>query len=55
MPAFSLKGSAKGLITSGLKFSAAAMFSPTVRPLAVTWSVCSRWAISFITTGSPPA
>ena len=38
MPALSLNGASNGLITSVLKFSASAMFSPTVLPLAVTAS-----------------
>ena len=55
MPALALNGASNGLMTSVLKFSAPSMLAPTVLPLAVTASRWSRCAISFITTGRPPA
>jgi hypothetical protein len=55
IPASALNGCSTVLMTRRSKFSASAMFSPIVLPLAVTASRWSSERISLITAGSPPA
>ena len=57
IPPVSLNGLSIGLITSVLRLTASAIFSPTVLPVAVIRSVLRRFFLvsSFITAYIPPA